>query len=287
MSARNLLNLLLALVVVGLVLIVVFEPGKDTPVEKVTLTPLKAADIQRIEIQQNSGAVVLEKHDGQWRLQELPDVAVSEGKIDTLLSLAGATSHARYAAASMDLEQTQLSRPELQITLADTRLIFGGTEPLNGRRYVQVGEYVHLIDDRYSYLLRGDAASFVDSAMLPAGAVLSEIRLPDFSLREQDGHWVLQGADVSLSADDLQRFADGWRHARALRVTKAQDVIASGETIELQLRQRPEPLRFTLSQSDDEMILTREDIGLSFHFTLSTAEGLLKLPTPPATEQDK
>jgi hypothetical protein len=284
MKSRNLLNLILALAVAGLVLIVVFEPGKEPPPAKVLLTAMKAADISHIEIQQDTGVVVLENRDGQWRLPELPNVAVSEGKIDTLLSLVGATSHARYAAASMNLEQTGLNRPELQITVNGTRLSFGGTEPLNGRRYVQVGDSVHLIVDRYSYLLRGDAESFVDSALLPLDAALSEIRLPDFSLRSRDGHWILEGGEVSPGTDELQRFADSWRHARALRVSRVEGEFAGGKAIELQLRQQSEPLRFTLLQSGDETILTRADLGLRYHLSASTAESLLKLPTPPASE---
>lgn len=286
MSARNLLNLLLALAVVGLALLVAFEPGQAPPPAKISLTSLTAKEIQHIEIRHGASTpVVLEKQDGQWRLQGLGAVRVSASKLDTLLSLARASSHARYAAASVDRGQTGLDRPELQVSLNDTPLIFGATEPINGRRYVQVGDSVHLIDDRYSYLLRGDAASFVDSALLPADAALSAIRLPDFSLREEDGHWLLQAGAASPGADALQRFADDWRHARALRVSAATEKTAGAKTIEIQLRQQPQPLRFALSQADDETILTREDLGLSYHFTASTAESLLTLPAPPASEK--
>lgn len=281
MTARNLLNLLLAVVVIGLALLVVFEPGKAPPPAREVLTPLNAADIRRIEIAHGANTpVILEKQDEHWRLPALPGVTVNDAKIDTLLSLAAAVSHARYDVAAVDAEQSGLNRPELQITLGDTRLLFGGTEPLNGRRYVQVGERVHLIVDRYSYLVRGDIASFVDTGLLPAGSALSEIRLPGFSLREQDGHWVLHGGERAPGADELQRFVDGWRFARALRVSLLQGDTTGGEVIELQLGNQLTPLRFMLLQTDGETYLTRADLGLRYHFTASTIEGLLKLPMP-------
>jgi hypothetical protein len=281
-SGRNLLNGLLALVILGLVLLVVFEPGKSPPPAKVTLTNLNSSDIQRIQISRDDkDTVVLEKRHDRWWLQQPYDIAASEGKVDTALELAHAASLARYPAQTMDAAQTGLQQPTLRISLGDVALRFGTTEPLQGRRYVQVGDTVHLINDRYSFLLRGAAASFVDSALLPADAALREIQLPDFSLHEEDGHWRVSGKQAALSADRLQQFVDEWRHARAMRVSATTDTKA-GQAIELRLGKGQAALRFLLTKQDDETLLTRPDLGLCYHFTDTEGQRLLTLPTPPA-----
>jgi hypothetical protein len=276
MKSRLWLNLFLALLVVGLVLLVIYEPGKAPPPTAISLSEHKAQDIQRMEIiRRDHPTVVLERHDGQWWMQSPYALPAQQQTIEKLLGLLGAQSQAQYDFTAVDTQALGLDEPNLLIRFDHELMAFGGTDALQGMRYVQAGNTIHLIVDRYSYLARAEPASLVNHRLLADDGKIQALDLPGLSLQLVNGEWKQEG-QAALSADDRQAFLDRWRHARALKVRAATtEVPASAEGIRIQLEGRDQPLQFQLIKQDEEVTLRRQDVGLDYVFSAPVAEGLL------------
>ena len=284
MNSRNLLNLILAIVVIGLGIAIWFSQQKAPAPEPERITNLGEAEITRIEIHPARHADArLERRGTEWWLVAPFTARADMARVDAAIGLARAVSQARYAATAVDERQAGLDAPDLVLRINEVELRLGGTEPLHGRRFVRVGDRVHLIVDRYSYLLQGGVASLVSPQLLPTGARLLELELPGLHLLRRDGRW--QRADGgAASADALQALVDEWLQVRALRVSRSDEASPVGEAVTLQLAGDFPPLRLVLQRDEDEARLIRPDLGLVYHFTPAVAERLLALP--PAGDDD-
>lgn len=288
MQSRLILNVVLALVLVGLVLLAIYEPGKAPPPAPAAISQLKAEAVSRLQIiRPEHEAVVFVKSATGWRMQTPYDMPAAQQKLANLLALLTAQSHGQYEFSAVDTQALGLDQPQLMLRFDQELMAFGGTEALHGRRYVQAGNTIHLITDRYSYLAQGEPASLVSTRLLQADEKLEAITAPEFSLRRdlEKGAWQLQGAPLD-SADARQAFADAWQHARAIKLKASQaDLTASGDTVAIQISGREMPLQFQLIRSDAHVILRRRDKGLDYYFTPEVAAQLLQPKASTAAEK--
>lgn len=281
MNSRNLLNLALALLLAGLIALVVFEPGKEEAAAPQKLFAQAPGPVQHIVIEQTGRASIDLQRDansGEWQMTAPLQAPANRERIKQLLGLLTTTSHARYAADADNLAQFHLSDPALTIRLDDTVLRFGTTDALKGQRYLQLGDSVHLITDRYSHLVRGAVTQLLSPMLLPAGSHLSALNLPGIRLQLVDNVWQLDGKAGEISADRIQQLLDEWQHARALEVDRADATATAPETVELRFDPQTPALRLGLLRNDTEIIFIRPDLGLRYHFGRETGERLLKLP---------
>jgi hypothetical protein len=278
MSNRPVLNLVLLLVLGGLILLVWFEPGKETSPLPDNLSNLHAEDIQRLRIHRSDGDIAMQKHGARWRLTQPLSAAADQGRIDRLLDILSTSSHAQYPLAEVDAAQLGLSPAQYQLQLNDLLMEFGGTEALQQRRYVLINDTVHLITDRYQHYLQAKLVDFIDKQLLPADIEISGLRLPDLELRFVDQRWQIAGASSSASPDSLQMLLDEWRHARALRVS-LDPLSDPAQNIFLELKNSGEVLHYLLHRSADEIIFTPQNGSINYHFPLDSGQRLLKLPS--------
>lgn len=277
MSSRILLNLMLALLLAGLALFAFYEPGKEAPPPPQQLTALSVDAIDKLSIENGSGNTIsLVRQQGQWHMTSPYQVAADSGRLDQLLGVVSANSLASYAMAQVDANQLQLDSPQLILRINDdTVLRFGTTDSLQGRRYVQVGNRVHLIVDRYSHLAHGAASRLVSPRLLPAAGTITQLTLPTLTLQQNEQGWQTSSTDNNYSADELQAFIDQWRNARALSVTG----LDTGAPVDDQLTiGTPDgEISFTIQRTDDEIILQRPQLGLAYHFNREAGQRLLQL----------
>jgi len=281
-NPKTLLNIFLVLILAGLLALVIYEPGKTESPEIKKLTSLDPDTVQEISIESpGRPPLLLTKKSGHWHMQKPLMMPANTGRIQQLLKITQAKSIADYAMRRVDANQLQLDTPSLSLKLDDVLLRFGTTDALGGSRYVQMGNTVHLITDRYSHLMKRAATEFVSPTLLPQGSVIEELILPDLRLTQQDGRWSTNGHEGD--ADAIQMLLDEWRYARALRVslidkdtaavTKENIVVSIGNDSDKQI------FRFIVLRSETGIILQRAEPGIQYHFPLEAGQRLLSLPT--------
>lgn len=276
------INLGLTALVGGLVILVMVEPGQEPPKAPVPITGLAPEAVPSVAIELPDRPLIrLERVGEGWRMTAPRELRAATGKIDNLLAVARAESHQRYGIGDVDSAELGLDEPEAVLVLGDTRLVFGGTDPIEGRRYVRVGDAVHLIGGRYLSRIRNDPLYWADNALLPDGARLTEIRLPDFHLtRDENGLWHAEPEPEGISADALVVLAQAWQRATAFSVHAAGEPPADAARVRLHLEGSSEPIVFDLVDNRAGFELIRQDLGLRYTMTEPQRTELLELDSP-------
>lgn len=277
------INLALTALVGALVVVVVIEPGHEPPAPPPVLTQLEPGSVSRVIIEQpGQSPVRLERSESGWHMTEPRDLRASSGKIDTLLEVAGAESHRQYAFTDIDAGELGLAEPKAVLTLDDTRLVFGGSDPIEGRRYVRVDDTVHLVGGRHLSRIRNEPIFWADNALLPPGVTITALELPDVTLtRDDKGLWHAEPEPQGVSADALVNLVDNWQHASALGVEEAPEEIPSDAgQVRVHIEEKPEPIVFDLVGIKTGFELIRRDLGLRYTLTGPQRAELLELKAP-------
>lgn len=281
-STRQGLNLLL-LLLIAVVLTILLRGETEDDVRKTwRLSSLTAAQVSNIELDNRRGEVIkLERRGEVWWMVEPLQVPANPFRVRALLRFLDRESNARYSVSDIDPVQFQLDGQYGELILNDnTRFIFGMTESIRYRRYVQVNDYVYLISDPY-YQVFIDLPAMVALELLPnAGAGLSEIHLPDRILKlGADGLWhdKRQGRAETLEGDRINAVVDAWRGAQALSVARYRGYAGQG-AVELNqvalILEDGSKYLFDVIDDDGDVILGRADLGLQFYFTASQKEAM-------------
>lgn len=283
MRARALLNLVLLVLVIGLVVVVVLEPGSEQAAGPVTLTRLSPAAVTHIRIEpRNHEPLELTKQGGIWRLST-PLAAPANGfRAESLVEVLATPSHGQFPADEHDLAAFGLDEPDFKLRLNDRELWFGNTEPLNNRRYVLADGMVHLITDRFYHHLAANAKSFVNPAPLGPNAQPVTIEVPGLRLQRQDGKWVVSPKGLAVGADTIQALVDAWRNAQATTVSPYDQDLTKEGSIRIRLQDMEAPIRFEVARLEHELIFIRPDLGVQYHLPKNVGERLLSLKAPAA-----
>lgn len=278
MSTRSLVNLALLVIALLLLAVSIFEPGHRAGKPPVRLLVLDPAAVTRIRIQRpNTPGVELVKKDRLWRMVTPFDLPANGFRAAALAQIATATSTRHFSAAHIEPARFGLATPRAILRLDGHRFAFGDTEPISGRRYVQVGGTVYLTDDVYLQEVATAPASFVYPGPLGPDPKPTEIDLPGVHLRLVHGSWQMQPDRPQIGADALVALVDAWRGAQA-PIIRTYDARRSSEgEITVVLAGHAQPLHFTLSRAPREIVLGRPERGVEYHFPQQAGERLLTL----------
>ncbi|MDD1649522.1 MAG: DUF4340 domain-containing protein [Methylococcaceae bacterium] len=280
MKSRLIMNLVLLAIIAVLGVVAFLKPGKQKP-ETPSLLTLDASALTRMTLQ-NKETLVFEKQDGAWRLTAPFVAPVNQVRAGQLLEVAKARSEANYPLKPEDVAQFGLDKPQAILTLGDATLQFGGTDPINMRRYVRLGDTLHLVDDNFFHHLTAPATDYVDKKLLPEGAKIRAIELPGSkATKSPEGQWAAEPSDDGKT--NFGELASSWATARAIDVKrldleKDKDIV--GETIRIGLAEGA-PVEFVVIKKQPDLILARKDLGLKYEMTSETSRELLNLPKPP------
>ena len=283
-AKRIWLNIALLALVIVLALIAWLEPGGKKKTD--TLSPLLSLTADQVErIRLLPGAdrhIDLTRGDNGWMISYPIQIAANDFRVDSILQLTQADSYAHYPAAAQALAPFGLDPPQSEIQLNDVTIAFGDNEPIHHRRYVRVGDQVHLINDRYFYSSQLLLSALVDTALLPADAVPVRIQLPDRLLTRVNGDWHVEPDGNGVSMDAINGLVDAWRNARAVQVSEYHEDKVQ-DTIDVSLADGTR-LSFELLSRSPELLLGRRDLGLRYHFTAEQAGRLLNLAMPAGSD---
>ncbi len=276
---RNLTNLVLLLVLVGLGLVVYFEPGLQPKPEAPRLTPLRSDDISHIQLQRpGKGSLTLQREGEHWFIHGEPSIPAAEFHVRGLLRLAQEQALRHYPAKDLDPAKLDLleQRPEV-IFNKQYRVRFGGTDPLDDQRFVQVGDQILVIQNLYQHQVEADLGQWIDPHLLPEDSQLQTIKLPQLTLeRDAQGHWQLTPEQTQLTSDQLAQLAQQWQNSSAIRVQVSTTEV-QGEKITITTVNPEQRIEFLVKESPEEVVFQRQDLGVSYTLTPESAQGLLHL----------
>ena len=285
MKSRLALNLGLLALIAVLTAVAVLKPGKKEEPQP-TLVAGELNSLNRVTLQ-NKDTLTFEKKDGLWVLTAPFAAPVNQVRMRQLVEVGQAVSSARYPIKPEELAQFGLDRPQATLTLGDTTLQFGNTDPINMRRYVRIGDTLHLVDDNFFHHLTASATDYVDKKLIPEGAKIRQIELPGLKIMKgAEGRWTAEPAGDGKT--DWAELASTWATARAIEV-KRLEKDTPGETIRVTLNEGS-PIEFLILRKQPSLTLARRDLGLQYEITADTARDLLnqKKPDPePAAAAPK
>jgi len=275
MKSRLILNLALLIVIAVLAAVAFFEPGKKKP----ETTPLASVDENALTAitLQNKDTITFEKRNGHWHLSKPFSAPANDIRIRQLIGIAEANSEAQYPVKAEELAKFELDKPKATLILDATTMNFGGSDPINMRRYVQIGDTLHLVNDDFFHHLTASATDYVDKKLLPEDAKIKEIFIPGLKASlGQDGKWTLEPpAEPNQSISDL---LNAWNTARAIDVKRAEQP-PQGDVIRIALAEGS-PVEFYIAQREPDLLLVRPDLGLQYEVTGNAAKQLLSLQKP-------
>jgi hypothetical protein len=275
MKSRLALNLGLLALIAVLTAVAVLKPGKKEEPQP-TLVAGELNSLNRVTLQ-NKDTLTFEKKDGLWVLTAPFAAPVNQVRMRQLVEVGQAVSSARYPIKPEELAQFGLDRPQATLMLGDTTLKFGNTDPINMRRYVRIGDTLHLVDDNFFHHLTASATDYVDKKLIPEGAKIRQIELPGLKIMKgAGGHWTAEPAGDSKT--DWAELASTWATARAIEV-KRLEKDAPGETIRVTFNEGS-PIEFLILRKQPSLTLARRDLGLQYEITADTARDLLNQKNP-------
>jgi len=163
MSSRILINLGLFILVALLGTIAIYEPSPEEKSKPLPpLTSMQPEEIHRIRLS-NPGnlSIVLENIDGQWHMTSPQEAAANNSKIEQLLGITTTSSHSRFPLPKERLAEFGLEPASIRLQLNELVLEFGDNDPLNFRRYVRIGDQLHLISNGFHHHLMAGADDYL------------------------------------------------------------------------------------------------------------------------------
>ncbi|NOZ10547.1 MAG: DUF4340 domain-containing protein [Gammaproteobacteria bacterium] len=281
MKQRWIINLGLGLIVTALIWIVAYSPGKSPPPPPITLGSTPADKISEIRITRpDKQDIHLVKTGKAWHLVAPIKARANQFRAASVVGLATTRSEAQPTVDIDKLAQYGLATPLLTVWLGDQKLDFGGSHPINHRRYVMTDGRVHLINDTVFRHLTAPFSDYIDSQLL-ADIEPTVLELPKLRIELGDKGWTAKPEPKDISADRITALVDEWRHARALSVL-AYPGKASGDTLRIGYKVDAKAnttkwLDIIIRSVEPELVLLRPDEGLEYHFPADMAKRLFKI----------
>lgn len=257
----NSLLLVLVLILSGLAWLSIQEQETD---QRIPLTRLRPDQINLITLEHRNGpGLRMERKTDGWAMVRPYQVSANGNRIQRLLEITRSSSISRFP-IPQDLTEYGLTQPLAVLSLNRTRIEVGTTNPINWHRYLRIGDRIHLIKDRFIHHLQAKAVDFISPLLLPKEGRIRSINTPEWRLTfAATGKASFTPSDPGISSDAMNRKSDQWRLAVASRVMPAPESKSSG-SIEIQLWDKPLPIKFEIDLTTQGTMLIRRDLGLAY-----------------------
>ena len=278
---RWLLNAALLILIGALAWLAIHRAGLEKNVAGPPLTTLVADTVSQLRIERPDHPVItLEKTGKEWRLTAPVRARANRFNVENLLRIATAPGATRFPVVAADLAKFGLDKPRSRVRYGDEEIAFGSLHPLNNQIYIQYKDEVVLIPGHYLGTALFPYTHFIDSRLFEENRKITTVKLPGFTLTQENGAWRKQPPDGKLTSDRLNEFAAEWRNASALGVEKYSDKEVLGRIEIVSVRDgKTEKLTLGILAYKPDFVLYRADENLEYHFTEDTGKRLLN-PSP-------
>lgn len=158
-SKLNLYLLVFLALLAGAILLI------NTLTKNPYITALNANEIDSIIIEtKDQPAIKMKKSGKAWQIMDADKTLnANPEKINLLIKLSITESLNQFEAPNSELVKYELSPPKLTIYLNNQAIHFGGLDPINHLRYIQVNQTVHLIKDEFYRHLLANKDAFIEN----------------------------------------------------------------------------------------------------------------------------
>ena len=165
MNKRSKINVALLALIALVAALLFLTTGKQEAEQQTSVSAIDKAGITSISITRTGrDALHFSKKGNAWQMVSPRPARANQTRINAILSVLQAHSYTQLDAGKMDLNRFDLVHPAVTLTLNDFEFRFGGSNPLEGRRYLLFQHTIHLIDDGLFEQLQQPAEFFIQSS---------------------------------------------------------------------------------------------------------------------------
>lgn len=282
MSKRNLLNLILFVTIILLVVLVVYEPGKDKPITPTMLTTLNVDDVNEIKIIRHQAIkeeqnISFKRTDFGWQVVEPYNIAANTFRIKSILELLSSVSLSQNNMENLNPATFGLDKPSATIIFNNSAIVFGHNKSLKNNRYVKIDSTLHMIKDTFYYQLTAKTESYIAHKLLPEKSKIFKLNLPNLNIEKlPTGKWEVAPKTDSFSADAVNQLINEWQLSQAYDLVKikAQPNIKPDITITLS---NENIIRFKTVHNKENFGLFNIDSGIQYILSSDRKNKLLNL----------
>jgi hypothetical protein len=162
-------NLFLLAMVALLGAAVYAELRRESAIAEDPLTAIDPATIRSLAVRcQSCTARRFEKVGGHWQMREPNARTANDDAVARLAAIVRAPVRYRRPAAGLDTAKLGLDPPVATLEVDGAVLKFGTTDAIRNDRYVEVGDSIALVPDRFSALLFASPESEVVGSAQPS-----------------------------------------------------------------------------------------------------------------------
>lgn len=281
MSKRNLLNLGLFIFILTLVVLVIYEPGKETAKTIPKLTTLKVNDVNSIKIiranaKPSEKILEFKKTSAGWIMLKPYKLSANSFRIESILKILSTESLSQNNLKNLNKDTFGLEKPVATITFNNTSIFFGHNKSLKHYRYVELDSILHMIIDTFYYQLTAKAESYINHKLLNDKSKIIKLSLPNILLKNTQGKWVVTPHSKSDSADSINQLIDEWQYSQAydINIIKSKRQLRPDISIYLQ---NDKIINFKIETSKESFNLINTDTNVRYILSADRKNKLLKL----------
>ncbi|MEM7377154.1 MAG: hypothetical protein AAF460_06540 [Pseudomonadota bacterium] len=208
--------------------------------------PSQQHTVQALNLVRADGTTfAFERDSAGWRMVRPVQAPARASRVDTLVALIDTPTDNGYAVQDVNLDSTGLAQPRVRMRLGEhLAVFFGATEPLSGRRYIQIEDRVVLLEDQHVPLIEGGLNAFADPKLIDATV-------------------------ESVALADSTGDAEAWENATALGVRPHQDAVPTG-ALSIEIESAGTTQAWSAWQDDALVALYRD--GDEIHYLISQTQ---------------
>ncbi len=127
----------------------------ETPEPPVKVSNITPESIDSITIiREGKEGLDFTNHQDTWQMTSPRTAAANHTRINAILFILQSRSYAQLYAKELNLSRFELRDPAITLKLNEYEFFFGGTDPLEYRRYLLFEDTVHLINDNLFHQLQ-------------------------------------------------------------------------------------------------------------------------------------
>jgi len=240
------------------------------------ITQLKAQDITNIDIQTTDTSLHLSKIKGHWQIDTPVVWYANNITVERIVDIVNAQTDSRLSISEIDLSTLGLQYPKAILRLNNKQFLFGATNNIGERRYLQIDDTVYLLADRYLPFITQGISGLVDRRLLPKTLPLRSITFNEFRISKNDsGDWISDNAQ--LSTDQVNKLLSNWQTIEASHIQKYLPDKAPKQRVTARL-EHGDAIDFYVLAITPQLVIARPDLGLQYYFNESQYYGLLAAP---------